>query len=107
MNTKTEAAPKKKKEKAAPPPSPRIAVAQTCGSIAGIPLACARAQNELAAIAARCGKSLASGALSEAQCGIVKRMQRQVDSALADVTSVREAADLLSVHGEIKPAELF
>lgn len=96
-----------KKEKAAPPPSPRMAVTQACGSIAGIPLACSRAQNELADIVARCGKSLASGVLNEAQCGIVKRMQRQADAALAEVTSTRETADLLAVHGEIKPVELF
>jgi len=96
-----------KKAKAAPPPSPRMAVAQTCGSIAGIPLACSRAQNELADIVARCGKALASGVLSEAQRGIAKRMQRQADSALADVNSIRATADLLAVHGEIKPLELF
>ena len=96
-----------KKEKASPPPSKRMAVAQTCGSIAGIPLVCSRAQNELADIVARCGKSLTSGVLSEAQCGIVKRMQRQADSALAEVNSIRATADLLAVHGEIKPVELF
>jgi hypothetical protein len=96
-----------KKAKAAPPPSPRMAVAQTCGSIAGIPLACSRAQNDLADIVARCGKALASGVLNEAQGGIVKRMQRQADAALAEVNSIRAAADLLSVHGAIKPVELF
>jgi hypothetical protein len=96
-----------KKAKAAPPPSPRMAVAQTCGSIAGIPLACSRAQNDLADIVARCGKALTSGVLNEAQGEIVKRMQRQADSALAEVDSIRETADLLAVHGAIKPVELF
>lgn len=106
MKTKTKEAPKKKKAKAAPT-TPRMAASQTCGSISGIPLACSRAQNELADIVARCGKALASGVLGEAQGGIVKRMQRQADAALAEVTSIRRTADLLAVHGEIKPVELF
>ena len=95
------------KGKAAPPTPPRMAVAATCGSIAGIPAACARAQTELVDVKLRCGKSLASGVLSESQAGLVKRMERQADSALAELKSIRETADLLAVHGEIKSGELF
>lgn len=72
----------------------------TRGMIAGIPRDCERVSEDVSDILRKCGVIAVKGKLSEAQVGLVKRMQRFADLALAELQSLRETAELLAEHGE-------
>lgn len=73
----------------------------TRGMIAALSGDCARASGAISEIVRRCGVIAKRGKLSEAQSGLVKRMERNSEESLGIVRSIREAAELLAVHGEI------